>query len=148
MWCIIPCHDDVSRWEYFPCYWPFVQGIHWSPVNSPHKGQWCGALRFSLTCAWINGWINNCEAGDLRGHLLAHYDITVMLGFILAIHHWCHPLVISVLGIIFNTLRLRQNGRHFKTAISNAFSWMKAFEFWLIFPELHGGQIHNIPALV
>ena len=29
-------------------YWPFVRGIHWSQVNSPHKGQWCKALMFSL----------------------------------------------------------------------------------------------------
>ena len=26
-------------------------GIHRSPVHSPHKGQWCGALIFSLICA-------------------------------------------------------------------------------------------------
>ena len=26
-----------------------------SPVNSQHKGQWCGALMFSLICVWING---------------------------------------------------------------------------------------------
>ena len=32
--------------ETFPRYWPFVWGIHWSPVNSPHKGQWRGALSF------------------------------------------------------------------------------------------------------
>ena len=30
-------------------------GIHWSPVISSHKGRWCGALMFSLICAWING---------------------------------------------------------------------------------------------
>ena len=30
----------------FPRYWPFVRGIHRSPVNSPHKGQWRGALMF------------------------------------------------------------------------------------------------------
>ena len=41
-------------------------------VNSPHKGQWRGALMFSLICAWINGWVNNREAGDLRRHR-AHY---------------------------------------------------------------------------
>ena len=28
-------HDDVIKWEHFPRYWPFVRGIHWSPVNSP-----------------------------------------------------------------------------------------------------------------
>ena len=26
-----------------------------SPVNSPHKGQWHGALMFSLICDWTNG---------------------------------------------------------------------------------------------
>ena len=46
--------------------------------RSPHKGQWRGALVFSLFCAWINGWVNNREAGDLRRHR-AHYDVTVML---------------------------------------------------------------------
>ena len=46
-------------------YWPFVRGIHRSPVNSPHKGQWREALIFSLICVWINGWVNNREAGDL-----------------------------------------------------------------------------------
>ena len=58
-------------------YWPFVGGIHRSPVNSPHKGQWRGALIFSLISAWINGWVNNGEAGDLIHHR-THYDVTVM----------------------------------------------------------------------
>ena len=39
-------HDDVIRWKHFPRYWHFVRGIHWSPVNSPNKGQWRGALMF------------------------------------------------------------------------------------------------------
>ena len=33
------CHDDVIKWKHFPRYWPFVRGIHRSPVNFPHKGQ-------------------------------------------------------------------------------------------------------------
>ena len=45
--------------------------------NSQHKGRWRRALMFSLICAWINGWINNREAGDLRRHR-AHYDVIVM----------------------------------------------------------------------
>ena len=71
------CHDDVIKWKHFPHYWPFVRGIHRSPVNSPHKGQWRGALMFTLICARINGWVNNCEAGDLRRNR-AHYDVIVM----------------------------------------------------------------------
>ena len=70
-------HDDVIKWKHFPRYWPFVRGIHRSPVNSPHKGQWRGALMFSLICTRINGWVNNGEAGDLRRHR-AHYDVTVL----------------------------------------------------------------------
>ena len=62
-----------------------VRGIHRSPVNFPHKGQWHGALMFSLICARINGWVNNGEAGDLRRHR-AHYDVTVMRS---AIRHHC-----------------------------------------------------------
>ena len=41
------------------------------------KGLWGGALMFSLICAWINGWLNNREAGDLRRHR-DQYDVTVM----------------------------------------------------------------------
>ena len=50
---------------------------HLSPVNSLHKGQWRGALMFSLICVWINGWVNNREAGDL-GRYRVHYDAIVM----------------------------------------------------------------------
>ena len=57
-------YDDVIKWKHFPRYWPFVRGIHRSPVNSLHKGQWRGALMFSLICVWINGWVNNRGAGD------------------------------------------------------------------------------------
>ena len=70
-------HDDVIKWKHFPRNWPFVRGIHQSPVNSPHKGQWSGALMFSLICVLINNWVNNRGAGDLR-HFHAHYDATVM----------------------------------------------------------------------
>ena len=47
------------------------------PVNSPHKGQWRGALMFSLICALINNWVNNPKAGDLRRRR-GHCDVNVM----------------------------------------------------------------------
>ena len=74
-------HDDVIKWKHFPRYWPFVRRIHRSPVNSPHKGQWRGALMFSLICTRINDWVNNREAGDLRRHQ-AHCDVIVMCSYI------------------------------------------------------------------
>ena len=49
-------HDGVIKWNHFPRYWPFVREIHRSPVNSPHKGQWRGALMFSFIFAWTNRW--------------------------------------------------------------------------------------------
>ena len=74
---ILVDHDDVIKWKHFPRNWPFVRGIHWSPVNSPHKGHWRGASLFSLICARINGCVNNGEAGDLRSHR-AHNGVIVM----------------------------------------------------------------------
>ena len=46
-------------------------GLRW------HKGQWRGALMFTLICVWINGWVNNREAGDLRCYRTP-YDVIVM----------------------------------------------------------------------
>ena len=66
-------HNDVINWKHFPRNWPFVR----SPVNSPHKGQWRGALMFSLIYVWIRDWVNNREAGDLRRYR-AHYDVIIM----------------------------------------------------------------------
>ena len=76
------CRDNSNSWwrhqmETFPRYWPFVRGIHWSLVNSPHKGQWHGALGCSLICARTNGWAKNRDAGDLSRHR-AQYDVTLM----------------------------------------------------------------------
>ena len=74
----IMLHDDFIKWKHFPRYGPFVPGIHQSPVYSPQKGQWRGALMFSLICVWINGWVNNRGTGNLRRHR-AHYDVIVMI---------------------------------------------------------------------
>ena len=68
----------MIKWKPFPSHWPFVQGIHQSPVNSPHKGRWLRALKLSLICTWIDGWVNNRKASDLRCRR-PHYDVTVMM---------------------------------------------------------------------
>ena len=54
-----------------------VSGHFCEVLNSPHKGQWRGALMISLICVWVNGWVNNHEAGDLRRHR-THYDVIVL----------------------------------------------------------------------
>ena len=74
-------HDNVIKWKHFPCYCPFVRGIQQSPVDSPHKVQWHGALMFFLICAWTNGCANNRGAGDLWRYRF-HYDaIVLIVGF-------------------------------------------------------------------
>ena len=85
-------HDDVIKWKHFPRYWPFVRGIHWSSVNFPHKGQWRGALMFSLICSWINDWATNREAGDLRRNR-TRYDVTVMSFVGLFNWHWENRMI-------------------------------------------------------
>ena len=62
------------------------------PVTDPLCGEFTGHRLIPLTKAsdeelwcflwsapWINGWVNNPEAGDLRRHY-AHYDVIVMDG--------------------------------------------------------------------
>ena len=119
-----------SNGNIFRVSWPFVRGIHRSPVNSPHKGQWRGALLFSLICVRKNHWVNNREAGDLRRYR-AHYDVIVMPSS----SQECRSepkLVVTVpapldqamycrlLGAmpLLNTLRRRQNDRHVAADIS------------------------------
>ena len=71
-------YDDVIKWKHLPRSWPFVWGIHRSPVNSPHKGQRRGGSMFSLIYAWINGWVTYREAADLGCHC-THYDVIVTI---------------------------------------------------------------------
>ena len=77
-WFWITC---ISWWrhqmETFSALLALCAGNSPVPVNSPHKSQWRGVLMFSLICAWINDWVNNRQAGDLRRHC-GHYDVNVM----------------------------------------------------------------------
>ena len=108
---IQPKHDDVIKWKHFPRYWPFVRGIHRWPVNSPHKGQWCGASVFSLICAWINGWVNNRElvietpSHSLWRHCneMSHYPASI---------HW-------------NIFTIAGSSNLFYSPMSTQFRWME-----------------------
>ena len=85
------CGFGIIKWKHFPRYWPFVRGIYQSLVNCPNKGQWRGALMFSLICAIIHNWVNSRGGGDLRRHR-AHYDISVM-----ECHAPCHTEIYNVI---------------------------------------------------
>ena len=58
------------------------------------KATYAELLMFSLICDWINGWVNNRKAGDLRRHR-AHYDVTVMMGIWLYGHFLCLQVLYS-----------------------------------------------------
>ena len=64
---------NVIKWRYFPRYWPVVLGIHRSPVNSPHKGQWRGTLVCVFFDLRLNKRLSKRDTGELRRHS-AHYD--------------------------------------------------------------------------
>ena len=67
----------LHQMEVFSALLALCEGNLPVTVEFPSQGQWRGALMFSLGFAWINGWVNNRVAGDLRRHR-AHYDVTVM----------------------------------------------------------------------
>ena len=96
---VVSKHDDVIKWKHFPRYW--------SPVNSPHKGQWRGALMFSLNCVWINGWVNNREADDLRRYR-TNYDVTVMDKAV----SWLGDLPVSMYTFVKCLDKFHRNGYH------------------------------------
>ena len=96
-------HDDVIKWKYFPRYWPFVRGIHRSPVNSSHKGQWHGASMFYLIYAWTNSWTNHRNADDLRHHR-AHYDVIVMKWLNASGPLICHHRMPALEGLLAMTV--------------------------------------------
>ena len=114
-------HVTTSWWRHqmgtFSALLAICAGNSRSPVNSPHKGQWRRALMFSLICVWINNWVNNSEAGDLRPYR-AHYDVTVMLAL-------C-PGSISFVSIHLSTATcvdyLKKRQEH--TYIAQSISWL------------------------
>ena len=69
-------HDDIINWKHFPCYWPFVWGIHRSSVTRSFDVFF--DLRLDHALSKPSSPVNNREADDLRRHGV-HYDITVVV---------------------------------------------------------------------
>ena len=89
--------------ETFSALLAFSAGKSLVPVNSPYKGQWRRPLMFSLIFAWINGWVNNREAYDLRRDH-THYDVIVMIHHILCNTAWCRWLLIKYKQIVIKAI--------------------------------------------
>ena len=68
-------HNDVIKWKHFPRYYlygEFTGNRRIPRTKATDVELWCVFI-----LAWINGWVNNGEAGDLRHHR-THYDVTVI----------------------------------------------------------------------
>ena len=85
-----------------------------SPVNSPNKGQWCGALMFSLICTCSNGWVNTRDASDLRRHR-AHSDVTVVIKMTL----WRGNAILAI-SLLHFFLWGKFTGRHWALCAGNS----------------------------
>ena len=129
-------HDDAIKWKHFPRNWPFVRRIHRSPVNSTHKGQWHGALMFSLICVWINDWVNNREAGELRRYRI-HYDVIVMI-------FWENQISTTTSDSLAHQINSADQGVAVMTAFySSMFGFDTRFKFPLstIYLQKNNGEI-------
>ena len=70
-------HDDVIKWKHFSRYWPLCgdcTGHRWIPLTKATDAE---LLCFLWSAPWINGWVNNREAGESRRHR-AHHDVILM----------------------------------------------------------------------
>ena len=91
------------KWKHFPCYWPFVRGIHWSPVDSSDTELWC--FLWSAVA-------NNQDVGDFIRHR-AHYDATVIRHHSLIQINLCGGAVIIYYQEVcnYNQVKTRQHER-------------------------------------
>ena len=122
----------------------FSLGIWWhqSLFGVIFRCLWNSSLTF-----WPRKYFCHPECNDAKGWNNAS-TLQVMALMLVACSEPSHYL--NQWWLLVNTLRLRQNGHHFPTAFSNAFSWMKLFELLLrfyrsFFPK---GPINNIPPLL
>ena len=128
---LVVTHDDVIKWKHFPRYWPFVRGIHRSPVNSPHKGQWRDIRCFffhlrlnkRLSKLWWDWWFEtpsrslwrhyNALAISRHSNLLwpndtiwRHiYGTKPLLEPMLTYHQGIHPRAIAQ-NVLMNSVRM------------------------------------------
>ena len=78
--------------RHFPRHWPFVRGIHRSPMNSPQKGQWRGALS------------KRSSKQSRRRRHRAHYDVTMVCSIALWMWSldgvWCNMCLYILRNIV------------------------------------------------
>ena len=76
--------------ETFSALLALCGGIHRSYVVSPHKGQWRGALMFSLICTWTIGWKKIGQWSETPSRSLWRYNDCLSCCEVIA-HHLRSP---------------------------------------------------------
>ena len=79
-------HNDLIQWKHFRVTGLLCgefTGHQWIPLRKASDAE---ARCFLWSALWINVWVNNREAGDLRRHC-AHYGVIVMQ---VGSHQWFH----------------------------------------------------------
>ena len=98
-------------------------------------------------CLYLNQCWLKITTTSVRDQSLIEGPCTVIttsqptLRYICRISQTLHFPFNLLCNVCFNTLRLRQDGRQFPDDISNAFSWMKIYQFrlrfhWCLFPRI------------
>ena len=110
-------HDDVIKWKHFPRYWPFLRGIHRSPVT--------GRLNTRLSKQWWGWWFETpllplwrhcncyCElqikcssrsvlwGGDLRSNLfITPHGVIYLVGFGCLGTHFINSFIVKLKNLI------------------------------------------------
>ena len=140
------CCIQLSWWrnqmEAFSALLALVRGIHRSLVNSPHKGQWRGALMFSLICAFISylgmkSWdLHVCD----RASTITHVDRVKKsnpwynkIWLCLNVTIWSSQICFSVIFIHFVMIKTSEKKLHLFTLFSITRHY---FSLFLVSPSL------------
>ena len=98
-------HDDVIKWKHFLRYWPFVWGIHRSPVNSPHKRPVTRSFDVFFDLR-LNRRLNKQSGRRWFSRHRAHYDVTIMGVTVVIMQHqthttWCYIIPYKIFSIMY-----------------------------------------------
>ena len=148
-------------WTHFQNYWYFSSHC-WIPlkrVDSPTKGQQCGALVFPLLLTWTRCWTNGWFASDLWCHNAREISLYCMTHTCTAVKRqtwqWQrYPGVADIPTVLDYTVRCRYNAVNFLQNPCNrhpiARPWGEVwgvccdFRIWFTFCHCYRSVVCNI----
>ena len=92
-------HNNVIKWKHFRVTGHLCReftGQRWIPHTKVIDVE----LWFFFICVWINDWVNNREAGDVRRYR-AHYDVIVIWAMFTPEELWFGPITNTNCAVIY-----------------------------------------------